>query len=247
MTRRELYEIWAPAGSPWSQWAKPALFAELPESTPVRGNEPHLPQIGQLADGRTALVVDLSGGAAVQLGLALSLCGFCPVPLFNGAYHSDGVVSVTEIVSGLWQGAWLLPERHIASDAPPAFLLDFDRMTGCKAAEPGQFDNRWMTFPQDFPSARTLSATGIRRVVLIHPPSRQNRAQSDLVHVLLRWREAGLEVVTAYPPELDQTRPLSLKKPGMFRSLWYRALTTLRLRRNDSAGFGSVIPHPSGG
>ena len=42
-----------------------------------------------------------------------------------------------------------------ATHAPPAFLLDSDRMKA-PAPDPGRFDNRWLVFPQDFPSAAFL-------------------------------------------------------------------------------------------
>ena len=29
MTREELFDAWAPAGGPWSDWAKPVLFAHV--------------------------------------------------------------------------------------------------------------------------------------------------------------------------------------------------------------------------
>ena len=75
-------------------------------------------------------------------------------------------------------------------EAPPAFLLDSRRFPRGKAASPGQFDNRWMVFPQDFPSGKLLLSRGLRRAVVV----REGPLMDDLAHVLRRWQEAGVRI-----------------------------------------------------
>ena len=53
---------------------------------------------------------------------------------------------------------------------------------------PGTFDNRWVVFPQDFPSAAFLRSRGVAEVLLIQAGA---QPQEDLAHVLLRWQQGG--------------------------------------------------------
>jgi hypothetical protein len=48
-----------------------------------------------------------------------------------------------------------LKEMSFAADAPSAFILDSLRLHGTHPIGTYMFDNRWMVFPQDFPSAST--------------------------------------------------------------------------------------------
>ena len=131
----------------------------------------------------------------------------------------------------------------IAPTAPPAFLLDADRMLPPTPPSPGKFDNRWVVFPQDFPSATLLRARGVSDVLLIHTAK---SVQEDLAHVLLRWQQGGLRLQQASPSDTS-TRELAVTRPSWFRRAWYRALTASRLRRNNAGGFGAVIPVQSSG
>lgn len=243
---QQLFETWAPASSVWSLWAKPVLFAgDVPAPSPAlapaepSGTAPRV-------DPATALVIDLPGSRAVDLGLRVAQAGYRPVPLFNGGSYPGATVPVQRIVRRLAEGAEELARSPIPDDAPPAFLLDADRMNPAKPPQPGQYDNRWMAFPQDFPSAVFLQSRGIRRVLLLQDdPLAQPRP--DLAHVLLRWKEAGLELYIQDPLSDMAPRELAVNRPSRFRSLVYRALAVVGLRRNDAGGFGAVIPTPSSG
>jgi hypothetical protein len=111
---------------------------------------------------------------------------------------------------------------------------------------PGRFDNRWMVFPQDLPSASFLLSRHLHRAAVLHRYA-DGRPSEDLTHVLLRWQEAGLEIVALNPGAGGPPQPLHLRKPSRFRRLWYRALAVTRLRRNNAGGFGMVIPAPGQG
>lgn len=256
MKPTELYKIWAPDGALWSDWAKPVLFARNPM---IGGNVDPAAELAALdlgwvpaADQATAIILDLPRAVPVWWGLALSQRGYRPVPLFNGVCEplttQLPLVDVKPIIWALNEGTGILMATQLPLAAPPVFLLDSNRMAGGNLAAPGRFDNRWWVFPQDFPSANFLQAQGIRSVILgqqvAAPPQR------DLAHVLLRWQEAGIPILaagltgSAAPP-----RPIQVFRPDKFRSLWYRALALVGLRRNSTGGFGAVVPEPgsSGG
>jgi hypothetical protein len=248
MDASQLFDLWAPADSVWSPWAKPVLFADA--GMPTGETPPELPRsvdearssLG--ADSATAFVIDLPGERSVELGLALARAGYRPVPLFNGAYHPGAIVSVQPVVDRLAAGARVLTPGGIRPDAPPAFLLDWNRDVPRVPPEPGHFDNRWLVFPQDFPSAAFLLSHGIRRVVLLQDRPPNGQPKNDLAHVLRRWQEAGIEIYFQDPLS-GGPEALEVRRPYAFRSLFYRALAMVGLRRNSAGGFGSVIPMPS--
>src|SRR5947209_6841220 len=115
MTRDEIFESWAPAGSTWSGWVKPALFAHLPRQAiptppPPVFDVSWAPPVAE----RFALVIDLPGGASVACGLALAEIGYRPIPLFNaipqpapreGESPIVAAVDVEPILSALQDGA----------------------------------------------------------------------------------------------------------------------------------------------
>lgn len=241
MTEKEAFDAWAPPDAAWSAWAKPVAFVNLRHvhegATPERLEaEPSPAGI----DAATAVVVDLPGPRAVAKGLALARSGWQPVPLFNGNLGPAPVVELTPLLRALRAGAEELRASPPPRDAPPAFLLDAARMGGGQTPRAGEFDNRWVTFPQDFPSASYLAERGIRRVLVVQDG---DRIAEDLTHVLLRYREGSLEVLLLR--DLDSPPvPATLVKPSRFRSVWYRLLATLGLHRSMGGGFGGVVPDP---
>jgi hypothetical protein len=194
-------------------------------------------------DGNTAVVVDLPGALSVELGLALAAGGFRPVPLFNACDGRDAALDLKPIVRRLLDGAASLSQRALPDDAPPAFLLDSRRME-VAAPPPGKFDNRWLSFPQDFPSASFLASRGIRRVILVDT---RPAPRDDLAHTLRRWQEAGLEILRKEWDSPSPPAPLDVPRPSRFRSTWHRVLALVGLRRNSAGGFGAVVPVPGSG
>lgn len=253
MNPSELYKLWAPEDSIWSNWAKPVLFADRM----FVGDEP--PQTTQwqslnvtwapASESGTAVVLDLPGADAVWYGMALSQRGYQPVPLYNGvrgpAVGPFEMVHVDAIVKALHEVGEPLAKLQLPSNAPPVFLLDNNRLAGGFMADPGRFDNRWWVFPQDFPSANFLLAHGIRSVVL--GQNRTSGPHRDLAHVLLRWQEAGIGILACDVNVEAQPTPLLVQRPNNFRALWYQALVLAGLRRNSAGGFGAVVPQPSSG
>lgn len=245
LTNEVCYAIWAPDDSPWSVWAKPVPFTRLdvdgtqqcdPAFKP--GSEPPLPAFEQ----DLAIIVDLPGDDAVRAGFDLARRGWWPVPLFNATNGPKPLVNVVPCVSLLRAGGEILQRVDRKPGAPPAFLIDADRMTGNPV--PGSYDNRSMVMPQDFPSATFLRSRGIREVLLIQ--KKAGEPGEDLRHVLLRWHEAGIRL-HAISPGLGQRAELVVRPPSRFRKAWYRLKTMMGLRRNNVGGFGAIVPLPSAG
>lgn len=252
MDGSQLFETWAPADSVWSPWAKPALFADEAIRGALAGTPPPPamaaePRSAFSGDSGTAFVLDLPGERSVELGLRLAGAGYRPVPLFNTTHHSAALVDVRPVLRRLASGAAELAGVYLPPEAPPAFLLDANRASASATPAPGRYDNRWVVFPQDFPSASFLLARGIRQAVLLQETRQGDQPRTDLAHVLRRWQEAGIAVYQQDPAVDEPPRPVDVRRPSSFRSLFYRALALAGLRRNSAGGFGGIIPQPSSG
>src|SRR5258708_39433081 len=204
-----------------------------------------------------AVVLDLPGDEAVRLSLALALRGFRPVPVMDGSPGPDILgnsqtilgtgpalspqasvaVDMRQTLRWLCIGAAVLPTVKIAPNASPVFLLDALRMGRMHTPGMEVFDNRWKTFPQDFPSAGFLKEHGIRRVLLIQDMAGQ--PGEDLAHVLLRWQEAGISIQAGSAADINASKLIHVNRPTRFRTLWHRALALKGLSRAASGGFGA--------
>jgi hypothetical protein len=252
MNALELFDAWAPEGAPWSPWAKPVLFAA---EGAVPGGASGVSHEWQAARARaralatlpapseSALVLDLQGPLALALALECAARGWRPVPLFNSCPGPGALVDNESIRAGLAEGAPELLARRLPDTAAPVFVLDSRRTDGVAAS--GRFDNRWVVFPQDFPSAARLLAAGLRRVLLVQEGRREPRA--DLAHVLLRWQEARLEILALDLAAETVPSAIVVPKPSRFRGLGYRALVAIGLRKSSAGGFGGLVPTHSTG
>lgn len=270
MTNEECFAVWAPELDAWSRWAKPALFSGAPAGAsgipasgpgaagPATAGEPKrlvgaattaapATPTGQLdvswvqdPRARTALIVDLPGVESVRAGLELARRGYRPVPLFNTSVGPSSVIDAASVAGALLAGAEELRKTTVPPGAPPAFLIDSERARALVKPEPGRYDNRWVVFPQDFPSANYLQAAGIGEVLLVQrepvPPA------DDLAHVLLRWQQGGVQILATDAKTRDRPRSLTISPPSRFRRAWYRATALMGFRRNDAGGFGAMIP-----
>jgi hypothetical protein len=249
MSPEEVFEAWAPAASEWSPWARPVLFGLAAPAVASPGEAPPAVTAAAWAPDpaeRVAVVVDLPGAESARVGLALGQRGYRPVPLYNGVHHQAGVIPTAELVGTLFELAPAVRDARPPVDAPPAFLLDSRRLEGAADRRPGRFDNRWVTLPQDFPSAARLLSRGIRRVLLVQ--AGHGSPRDDLSHVLRRYQDAGMAVEWQDPAQAGGPQPIRVGRPRWFRFAWYRLLALLGLRRNSTGGFGGLIPDlPSGG
>jgi hypothetical protein len=255
MNQEEVFSVWAPKDSIWSAWVAPVLFAQTHwaiQNFDLIAPQP-LPWLQkQMRDA--ALVVDLPFAESVEVGFALAADGFRPVPLYNAspgppvvglAPGSQGVsnaaIDMRPIVAAICRVTPSLQRLKFLADAPPAFLLDFHRLVGTtRPVEQGMFDNRWMVFPQDFPSASFLLSHGIRRALLVQ--KQELEPQDDLAHSLLRWQEGGIKVLSKRLDDNSMPSEITVKRPSKYKATWYRALAQLGLRRSTAGGFGSYIP-----
>ncbi len=248
MTNEELFDIWAPADVAWSAWVKPVLFTQqiVPRADLSSPDEWRNADVTWAPEPHenAALVLDLPGRQAMLTGLALAARGYRPVPLYNACCSHSAVVPMEPILDLIVRAAPYLAGLFLPDDAPPAFLLDADRLRGTATPRPGLFDNRWLVFPQDFPSASFLQSHAANSVLLVQLHAGQ--PQSDLAHVLLRWQQAGLRLqAVAWGSAATAPLPLQVQRPRLFRWMWQRALASLGLRRNSAGGFGAVVPMPS--
>ncbi|MFH0953194.1 MAG: hypothetical protein V1873_02570 [Verrucomicrobiota bacterium] len=248
MIGEELYAMWSSVSPTWSRWAKPVLFAKL---RPVW-------EAGAMPDWRgldtswapppqekTALVVNLPGADSVRYGVALAARGYAPVPLYNTCPGMDELVHVEGIMNALIGLSIELRGMRLEADAPPAFLLDADRLAGGAKPLPRHFDNRWVVLPQDFPSANFLLSQGVRTAMLVQ--YLVSSPGDDLSHVLRRWQDAGIRVLMKDTASSGPPQELTVRRPWWFRTMFYRALVLAGLRRNSAGGFGGLVPEPSSG
>jgi len=255
MTREDVFAVWAPQDSIWSPWVAPVLFAQtdwdlLPAATAESESLPWTLQ----PTPDTAVIVDLPFAQSVEAGLSLASLGFRPVPLYNASpgpialllSHGlkgipNAAVDMRSIVVAVARNTPALQAMTFSADAAPAFLLDSNRLLGTtRPVERGMFDNRWMVFPQDFPSASFLLSHGIRQALLLQKDRLD--PQDDLAHSLLRCQDGGIPVLAKRLDDNSPPSPITVKRPSKYKAIWYRALAQLGLRRSSAGGFGSYIP-----
>jgi hypothetical protein len=257
MTKDRAFEIWAPAESVWSRFAKSVLFSFM-EDGPVHAREEALKEWSVPLQNDTAVFVDAPGAEGVAIGLSLAAQGYRPVPLYNACPFASlrsgesnfvpSVVEVRVIVAALFDHAETLSGLAIPATAPPAFLLDANRAT----AEPGSmpyeyFDNRSFVLTLDVPSVSFLKERGIACTVVVHD---QSKLQPDLLFILLEWQRAGIRIFFQAPWEKWGPKPVTLKRPRTIVAL-YRRLTMrfgYRRSKNHLDAFGDIVqPHRAGG
>ncbi|HZW05789.1 MAG TPA: hypothetical protein VFF65_01595, partial [Phycisphaerales bacterium] len=252
MQPQQCYDAWAPAHARWSPWAKPVLFVTSPARIAVTAPPPQLPHSPSpvrlpAADGRGALVIDLPGAQSVAWAVSAARAGYQPVPLYNTTIPPRaGVLDLRALVDALYTGAAQLASIHNPAEAPPAFILDAERLgipNVTRAPTPGDYDNRWIVFPQDFPSARLLRAHGIESVTVIIPEARAPR--HDLLHTLRALHAGGLAVRFLPLNGAAFEHPL---RASFFQRIaeWFK-LRASGLHRNSAGGFGGTVPMPSQG
>ena len=128
---------------------------------------------------------------------------------------------------------------------PDLFMLDAMRLSSSVTLEPGTYDNRWIVFPQDFPSANFLLSRGIRRAVLVR--SEQAGRMKDIDDVLARWAKNGIEISHTFASAGAQLASYQPARWWPIRLFFLLSLMALGLKRNSAGGFGARIPESSSG
>jgi len=140
----------------------------------------------------TAYFLDLPSCDGVEEGLALARLGYRPIPLYNGTHAQKGVMALVDnsaIAHALLWGAEGLKTLIIANDAPPAFLLDSNRMHRHKP-DVSVFDNSYDIYAQDIPSAEYFQTHGIKQIVV-----RGHKIHEDLSKILYGFQNKGIKIL----------------------------------------------------
>ncbi|MCI0340998.1 MAG: DUF4178 domain-containing protein [Planctomycetales bacterium] len=168
------------ASDPWGPWQKRTLIASLarvgdaarPLPDPAREIERAARGAAARWPDRAALVVDLPGPSSVALGAALAAAGRArPVLTFNNWPHQLGLVKCERTLAALLTFAGEVEEarRRLPADAPPALLLERERMLRAASASSRTYDNRYGLVSSDLPGPGELAARGIRAAVYVAP------------------------------------------------------------------------------
>ena len=119
MTGRDIFKIWAPTDSKWTNWVRPVPFVEIDDSfnNYIIGDFtiPNCYFLNKLSTD-TAIIVDLPGNESIKKGLAIAKLGFIPIPIYNGTDPQDGARATVDnqaIKTGLIEGATELKNMKI--------------------------------------------------------------------------------------------------------------------------------------
>lgn len=194
MTGKEIYKIWAPAQAKWVDWVRPVPFIPINDKLNILSvfefSTNNLYYVDNLPK-KSAIIVDLSECESIKEGVALTEYGFRPIPVYNGTIEQQGSMSTTNnkiICQGLIWGGFKLKDLNIPNDAPPAFLLDSDRLNRLKI-NASVFDNSWDIYDQDLPSGEYFLKNGIENIVV-----RADKINRDLKKILFKYQKLGIKI-----------------------------------------------------
>jgi hypothetical protein len=250
---KDVYKIWAPDDSVWASWVSPSLFAQIQCAESPSSDYANIPSLHWTASAtspRPAVVVDLPGGESLRFGIALAKLGFRPVLLNNASPGPNpagifiGSSSVTTyniltLTAEICAATGFVRGLNLPPYAPPAFLLDSRRLDGDREPRPEIFDNRWMVFPQDFPTAGFLNKQGIQSVILVQ--EKISQPHDDLAEVLLKWQSSGIAIFAKETMSRELPQMITVRRSSIFRRIILGLLAALGLRQSSVGGFGSTI------
>ena len=212
MTGREIFNIWAPKGCKWVEWVRPVPFVAIGNGLKEYGIYNLMKndiKYTNKSSKTTAIIVDLPGYESVEEAIELAKIGYRPIPIYNGTNEQDGAVSTSDnraVEIALIKGAVKIEKLDISKDAPPAFLLDTNRMNRYKM-NVGVFDNSWDVYSQDMPSAKYLKENGIKKIIV----RADKKIQKDLQKILYKYQCEKIDILFA---DIDK-KPIriNIKKP----------------------------------
>ena len=260
MNRKEALSIWSPTESPWSPWTKPVLFSFMPEDLPDVSTLPPThdrPWRVPLTEG-AVLLVELPGASGVELGLDLARRGYRPIPLYNACPHPlsfeayelpltsirfRSAVDVMPILQALIGQTSRLRQIALPPAAPPAFLLDADRLRSSRWSDVDWFDNRSIVRTTDLPTATFLRSQGIRKVILIQAKPDLSR---DLRTVLRSWQEGGVTTARQIVGEPWAPQAFVVPRTWWLRAWWDQNFLELGYPFKSDGSFGRFVQHASG-
>jgi len=211
MNGKEIFRIWAPLNAKWTDWVRPVPFVAIDRekclNKVVSFDIPNIEYIKEIKKD-TALVIDLPGNDGIKEGIALAKIGYRPIPVYNGTVEQEGSLAAVDnrdIELGLIKGAKELQEIVIDKDAPPAFLLDTNRMNRYKM-NVSVFDNSWDLYAQDIPSAEYFLKNGINKIII-----RADSLKSDLNKIFYKFSKKGIKIFIT--DGFDEMKEVKLKQP----------------------------------
>ena len=213
MTGKEIYKIYAPAGTKWTGWVRPVPFVAIDtyNRKPVSDWLDRTVMFLKQYEQDTAIFIDLPGKDSIELGISLAQIGYRPIPIFNGTDEQIGSQATTDTYLTercLITGAQKLKNITLENNANPAFLLDSLRTNRYRAKE-CIFDNSWDLYKQDIPTAQYFKKNGITKIIVIG-----NTIQRDLRKIFFEFQDAGIEfyLTDGYFPAKKVTLTKTLKE-----------------------------------
>ena len=192
MIGKEIYKIYAPDGTKWTEWVRPVPFVAIDtyNRKPISNWLDRKVIFTNKYEKDTAIFIDLPGKESIELGISLAHIGYRPIPLFNGTDEQIGSQVTTDtylIESCLINGYEKLKSISLANDANPAFLLDSSRTNRYRAKE-SIFDNSWDLYKQDIPTSKYFKDNDIYKIIVVG-----NTIQRDLRKIFLEFQDAGID------------------------------------------------------
>lgn len=248
-----LYQIWAPEVSAWSKWVSPSFFAQIECGEHYASTSSNVPSLGwpeSYMGSQSAVVVDLPGAESIRYGIALAKRRYRPIIINNaspGPSRRDMILGATSnstynllaLANEICATRSILQALNLPPNAPPAFILDSRRLKGDQAMRKVLFDNRWMVFPQDFPTASYLTERGIKKVMVVQ--EMLSRPQRDLADVLLHWQRSGIQIFLKEALGNNLPSEIIISAPNQFTEFIQDLLTSVGLREESIGGFGSTV------
>ena len=215
MTGRKVFEIWAPYGKPWTNYARPVAFININEFMDSDYKYFFVPTINYLKkfEKNAAIIVDMPCEYGIEEGLGIAQLGYRPIPLYNGTNEPVGSMPTTDnraLEKPLSWGATILKDMEFEEDAPPVFLIDLNRQNRYKM-DVSVFDNSYDMYGQDFPSAGALLENGIDKVII-----RTTRLQKDMRLILFEYQKKGIKIFHA--DGFDEPKEIKVRKPLFYRN-----------------------------
>lgn len=141
--------------------------------------------------GETALIVDLPGRDSIAFGAGLADAARL-IPTFDNYPHPLGVTKSHETLAAMltYAGEVEVKQATLPENAPPAFLLDSNRLADYKD-ENAQFDNRYLA---KLPSAEKLRERGIKSIFYLTPDRTRTVELDDLNEDFVEYKQSGLNV-----------------------------------------------------
>jgi hypothetical protein len=205
------------------------------------------------AEQNTGLIINLRADHSLGLSISLAKRGWRPVPVLNASsshiretispsgriLENVEVINTFRIRNLLCELAPALATLDLPASAPPAFLIDSQRLTGGQLPEPGMFDNRWKLYVQDFPSGEILLRNEVKRIAVIQEDL--GEYAEDLRAILLTWQSEGVEIWEGLPAYSSTLRRTEIRPLSVIQKMWFRVRTSLMRRQKDGSGFGRFI------